>query len=182
MARVAIITRWATYQGDLELTAPSGLEVRFLDALNHPHRLVGNSGRATPSLLLANVVRRDDLAGKVVQCGSEVSVRPGAVISGYEVTPVERDREAVPEASYEQRRHAQESERIFLYMENGWRVEGLVGGSLGTLDSAKPGRDFVACRDVILSDPRRSGSEKELPFLAVNVRRLEAAGLLEVGR
>jgi hypothetical protein len=183
MPRIALVTQSATYQGDLDLTSPSG-EVRLLDALNAPHRLTSGGTAVAPSLLLRNALRRDDVSGAVHPCGGSVALRPGSILAAYEVVagdapPAGRERAERKGAVYEQRRHTTESQRVVIYLENGLRLEGSVGGGLMTLDSARPGKsDFVACLDVQVFDPRREGV-RALPFVAINVRRIEGGGLLQ---
>jgi hypothetical protein len=180
--RVAFITQSASYQGELDLSAPGGgAGVRFLDALNFPHRLVHGGTAAAPSLLLRNAVRRDDSTGVVIQCGPTVSLRPGAIVAAYEVDQAPKSGEARAGAVYEQRRHSQEATRMTIYLDNGFRLEATVGGGLQTLDASKPGRgDFVACLDVLLHDPRKEAA-RQLSFVAINVRRIEAGALMATG-
>jgi len=52
MARVVVITADAVYQGEVELTAPGGQPVRFLDALRTPQRIGRGSIGAKPGLML----------------------------------------------------------------------------------------------------------------------------------
>lgn len=179
MARVAFVTLGATYQGELDLSAPSG-SVRFLDALNFPHRLTSGGTASAPSLTLRDAVRRDDATGVVTPCGPTLALRAGAILAAYELAAAEPPpREARPGAVYELRRHAAESTRVVVFLENGLRLEANVGGGLQALDAAKPGRgDFVACQDVHLADTRRGATTRQLPFIAVNVRRIEGAALL----
>jgi hypothetical protein len=177
MARVALLTRWATYQGILDLSAPGGQAVRFLDALNHPHRLVEGAGKAVPSLILHQALRRDEQTGKVFQCG-DVAVRPGAVVVAWEVAVEQRVGGPGMSTAYEARRSSQDASRVVVYLENGSRIEATISGSLSTLDPNKLGRDFVACRDAVIHDPRRE-EPREQPFVAVNVRQLEATGELD---
>jgi hypothetical protein len=182
MARVSFVTLGATYQGELDLTAPSGT-VRFLDALNFPHRLAYGGTAAAPSLTLRDAVRRDDTTGVVTPCGPTISLRAGAILLAYEVSTGE----AAPRVlgtgvAYEARRHAQETTRVVVFLENGVRVEGSVGGGLQSLDAAKPGRgDFVACQAVECSDTRRGTPVRQLPFVGINVRRIEGAAIAVAG-
>ena len=180
MARVAIITGFATFQGELELSAPGGQPIRFLDALNFPHRLVHGGNPAAPTLMLKDAVRRDDVTGTVTPCGASVTVHPSTIIGGYEVGAGQSRGADHAAAAYEQRRKQQEaSTRVQVFLDNGVRIEGSISGGVGQLDAARPaGRgDFLALLDVLMVDPRRNG-QRQVPFLAVNARRIEAAGLM----
>jgi hypothetical protein len=180
MARVAIITGYATYQGELELNATSGQQVRFLDALNFPHRLVHGGSPAAPTLLLRDAVRRDDVTGAVTACGPVVTLRPATIIAGYEVGGGQKRGGDAAATAYEQRRHQQEeTTRVQVFLDNGVRLEASVAGGVQSLDAARPqGRgDFVACIEVVMSDPRRNGT-RQVPFMALNARRIEAGGLM----
>lgn len=178
MARIGLVTSAATYQGELDLRAPGGQPVRLLDALNTPHRLVQGSSTAVSSVLLHEAMRRDDATGTVTPCGNSVALRAGAILAAYEILTEQVVREARAGAVYEQRRHAQESARVAIYLLNGWRVEGTISGGLATLDATRPGRgDFVACLDAQILDPRRQ-SARTLPFVAINIRHVEGGALL----
>jgi hypothetical protein len=175
MARVTLMTRWATYQGAMDLRAPTGQPVRFLDALNHPHRLIEGAGRAVPSLMLSEATRRNEVTGEEVRCG-QVGIRPGAVVAAYELEPGER-REPQLATVYEARRQSQDSVPVFIYLENGFRIECVIAGGTVALDPGKVGRDFAACREARVIDLRQE-RPRQLSFLAINVRRLEASGPL----
>jgi hypothetical protein len=180
MARVSFITLGATYQGELDLTAPTG-SVRFLDALNFPHRLAQGASAATPSLTLRDAVRRDDASGVVTPCGPTIALRAGSILLAYEVSTGEATAPREPRAgvAYEARRHAAETTRVVVFLENGLRVECSVGGGLQALNAAKPGGgDFVACQSAEITDTRKAGPARQLSFVGVNVRRIEGAALV----
>jgi len=180
MARVAIITGFATYQGELELSLPGGQPVRFLDALNFPHRLVQGGNPAAPTLTLKDAVRRDDVTGTVTPCGPSVTIHPATIIAGYEIGAGQSRGADAAAATYEQRRKSQEaSTRVQVFLENGVRIEASITGGVGQLDAARPaGRgDFLPLLDVLMVDPRRNG-QRQGSFLAVNARRIEGAGLM----
>jgi hypothetical protein len=177
MARVALITAAATYQGELDLSFPGGQPMRFLDALNFPHRVARGGTQATPLLVLRDAVRRDDATGAVIPCGPEITLHPANILAGYEVGGENARGSGYAVAVYEQRQHAGETARSLIFLDNGMRVVGVVSGGPHALDGARPaGRgDFVACLDVQLLG-RGGGAPRQLAFVAVNVRRVEATG------
>jgi len=64
MARVVVITADAVYQGDVELSAPGGQPVRFLDALRTPQRIGQGAIGASPGLVLERWSGRRAAAAK----------------------------------------------------------------------------------------------------------------------
>lgn len=185
MARVALITAAATYQGDLDLSFPGGQPMRFLDALNFPHRVARGGTQAAPLggtqaaplLVLRDAVRRDEATGVVIPCGPEITLHPANILAGYEVGGENAKGSGYAAAVYEQRQRAGESARTLIFLDNGVRVVGTVSGGPHALDGARPaGRgDFVACLDVLLLG-RGGGAPRQLAFVAVNARRVEATG------
>lgn len=175
MTHVAFLTISGVFQGDLVLESPVGQPVRFLDALNHPHRLNQIGGRAVPRLELADSIRRE-IGGRSFPCGPLIGLSSMEILAAYEVA-LERDedRETKRVRSYEERHTGGEPETVALVLANGFRLTGEVAGGLNVLDLAKEGRHFIPVREVRLLAPG-SDTALELDLVAVNALRLEASG------
>jgi len=170
MARVVVITADAVYQGDVELTAPGGQPVRFLDALRTPQRIGQGAIGASPGLVLERVERTPRGGGEALSFPQAVTLRPGSILAAYDLG----EAQSAPKTSYEQR--SPELSRVRLCLEGRLVLEGTLSGGTRSLDAVR-GQTFVACTDVeLIASPRR-----RLPFLAVNTVRIESFAVLEDG-
>lgn len=177
MARICCVTVSATYQGALELKSTSGQQMRLLDALNVPQRLHPSIGVGEASLLLEGGVRKDHRSGRVEPFG-ELSVRLPEVLAAYELALDDEGEDrrvaAMKDATrYEQRTVTLQSERVSVYLPNGWRIEGTVRPGRQVLHELRKGRPFVPFLDVTVDDPAEE-ARKTFPFLALNILRIEA--------
>jgi|GEM_PF-5708391 len=181
MARICCVTQSATYQGSLDLQSTSGQQMRLLDALNTPQRLQKPATLGETSLFLEGGVRKDHRSGRV-ETFDEVAIRLPLVLAAYELAldaQSEDQRVAAMKdiTRYEQQRSAQaQREEVTAYLPNGWRVQGHVTPSRQVLHESRTSRPFVPILDVTIHDPVVDGNPKSFPFLAVNIRRIEALG------
>ena len=171
MTRVIVMTEFATYQGELDLSTPGGQDIRLLDALNTPSRLRHGAGQAEPSLRLTHAIRRSRRDQSATPCGEAVVIRPTEVLAAFE--DEEKTKETV--AVYERRQEIV-GERVLIHCTGNLRLEGVIRGGVQTLQITKAARPFVACTDVMLLDLETSAPPVIIPFMGFNLARVESYG------
>lgn len=174
MARVVILTAFAEYRGELDLSAAAGAEIRLLDALNTPSRLRFSAGQAEPSLVLTRPIRRARSSRVASPCGPRLVVRPGRVLAAYEEGEDGIEHDAV----YERRQETRD-ERLLIHTAGDLRFEGSVRGGMQSLMTMKPARPFVACTRVMMLDLAAEAPPIMVPFMAVNLSLVESYGPAE---
>ncbi len=184
MAIVTLMTFGSWYRGEMSLTSATGAEVRFLDALNFPQRMMQQGTRAIPSIVLNDARRMSRRGGDEIPCVPALALRPEAIVLGWEEA-ARRPLAAAPGEGgagtwdYEQRRGA-DRQRVLLETGNAMRIEGAVTGGTHVFDAGgkEVAKMFFACTGVVLADLTLTDPPRIIPFLAVNVRNVEAWGLI----
>jgi len=179
VAIVTLMTYGSWYRGELSLVSATGSEVRFLDALNFPQRMAQQGARAIPSVVLKDAQRSSRQGGDEVPCVPSLTLRPEAIILGWEEAPRRPANEAGGSWDYEQR-HGADRQRVLLQTANAMRVEGAVTGGTHVFDAGgkEVAKQFFACTGVVLADLATTDPPRIIPFIAVNLHHIEAWGLI----
>lgn len=176
--QIECLTCESSYRGEVDLSQPGGSEIRLLDALNNPQRILRSLGNTRSMVLIRKALRRGRSGAWSIPCAGDTWLDPDRILLAWEVPPQARSRAT---ASYE-RRSGEYTVRVQLHLEGGYLLEGDV---LSRSPSARHLRDravFVACTRVRLRDLELAAQPVELPFAAVNLDRVESHGVLGVIR
>lgn len=174
MPEVVIVASTSTYRGDLNLAPAVGPDVRLLDGLNTPQRLQYGMNKPNSGLLLENPVRTDRRDGTSTPLGSKLVVQPQQIIAAYEVgESTSKGSRAVYET-----RVTEVAGRVVIHTSNGLRLEGGLAGGAHSLETAKNLQQFFPCTQVMLLDLAMNKEPQIIPFMAINLARIESYGQL----
>ena len=174
MPEVVFVASTSTYRGFLSLSPTIGPEIRLLDGLNTPTRLQYGMNKPNSGLLLENPVRTDRRDGTSTPLGSKIIVQPQQIVAAYEVGD---STSQGSRAIYEKRLTGAEG-KIVIHTSNGLRLEGALAGGIQPLETAKNLQHFFPCTQVMLLDLALNKEPQFVPFMAVNLARIESFGQL----
>ena len=174
MPEVVLVAATSTYRGTLSLSPTIGPEIRLLDGLNTPMRLQYGMNKPNSGLLLENPTRTDRRDGTSTPLGGKIIISPQQIVAAYEVgESTSRGSRAV----YEKRLTAAQG-KVVIHTSNGLRLEGTVAGGIQPLETAKNLQQFFPCTEVMLLDLALNKEPQFIPFMAVNLARVESFGEL----